>query len=108
MVEKSFVRTERGVVAYVTFTLPEGLWADSISLVGDFNGWDTAAHPMRRDHQGRWTITIELEPNRTYEFLYYCDGEWLTDSHADGYVENQYGGHNCLVQTHLPPEWVAT
>lgn len=38
------------------------LWApnaDSVAVVGDFNGWDRAAHPMQpRGHTGIWTCFI--------------------------------------------------
>ena len=35
--------------------------AAAISVVGDFNGWDTAANPMTRlNEQGLWGATVEL------------------------------------------------
>lgn len=34
--------------------------AAAVSVVGDFNGWDPAAHPMRRlNSEGLWSATIE-------------------------------------------------
>ena len=37
--------------------------AESVSVAGDFNGWSTTAHPMVRDEDGRWTITVPLQAN---------------------------------------------
>ncbi len=35
--------------------------ATAVSVVGDFNGWDAAAHPMTRlNEQGLWGATVEL------------------------------------------------
>ncbi|MCS7260585.1 MAG: isoamylase early set domain-containing protein [Anaerolineae bacterium] len=110
MIRKTFVRTHQGVVARVQFRLPHSIWADRICLVGDFNGWDTTAHPMQRNSNGEWYIEIDLEPARRYEFRYLCDGErWMNDPEADAYEPNPYGGKNSVIFTDLPEEegdWV--
>ena len=36
--------------------------ATSASLVGDFNGWNRAAHPMQRDSFERWRVDIAASP----------------------------------------------
>lgn len=41
--DKTFVETDSGLVARVTFTLPNSIWADAIYLVGDFNLWRNSA-----------------------------------------------------------------
>jgi len=100
MIYKEFLKTEQGgTVVRVTLTLPDGIWADNIYLVGDFNGWDQSSHPMRRNHAGQWTTVVDLQPGRAYQFRYLCDGEWMNDSQADAYVFNPYGSHNFIVVT---------
>ena len=99
MIHKTFVETEHGSIARVTFTLPDSTWADTIYLVGDFNGWNQSSHPFQLDREGNWTITIDLEVNRSYEFRYRRDGDWMNDSQADGYVRNFHGSDNFLVVT---------
>ena len=74
MISKTFIEREGHVVARVTFTLPLSLWADTIYLVGDFNDWSRSSHPLRRDREGRWTLTIDLLPGRANQFRYLCDG----------------------------------
>lgn len=38
--------------------------AKGLFLVGDFNGWDRNAHPLRRNEQGMWELFIP-DPGRT-------------------------------------------
>src|SRR5215470_9957150 len=103
MIQKTFLATERGPIARITFTLPECLWADKVYLVGDFNNWSRLSHPFRQDREGRWTITVDLEVGRTYQFRYLRQQEWLNESQADGYVRNPFGSQNFLVITTPPP-----
>ena len=32
--------------------------AHALHLIGDFNGWDRAAHPLRRDEYGAWSVFL--------------------------------------------------
>lgn len=77
----------------VTFELPCDPWVERVSLVGEFNAWDTRSTPMTRERTGAdWKVTVELEIGRRYRYRYLVGGEkWLNDWHADGYVENPYG-----------------
>jgi 1,4-alpha-glucan branching enzyme len=100
MISKTFVETEKGPIARVTFTLPNSMWADTVYLVGDFNDWDRTSHPFQRDREGRWTLTVDLETGRAYQFRYLRDGrDWMNDSEADAYVHNRYGSDNFVVVT---------
>jgi 1,4-alpha-glucan branching enzyme len=109
MIRKTFIETERGLVARVTFILPNSTWADTIYLVGDFNEWNHSSHPFQCGREGTWTITIDLEVGRCYQFRYLHDGEWINDGQADGFVGNRHGSDNSLVVTdpkfrHYPEE----
>ena len=83
----------------VTFELPSNMWAERVNLVGEFNDWDTAATPMRRNRSdANWKATLELEIGKHYRFRYLIDGkEWLNDWHADDHVENPYGSYDSVV-----------
>lgn len=100
MIQKTFVEVEGQTVARVTFTLPETVWADHITLVGDFNNWDTQSHCFGRNGSGVWIITVDLEPRRAYQFRYFQDNrQWINDSSADACVHNIYGSDNFIVVT---------
>lgn len=89
---------------YVSFELPSCLWADRIFLVGDFNQWNETATPMQQERDGIWRATVELPQGHRYEFRYLIDGQWMSDSHADGFAENSFGISNSIVQTTIPIE----
>ncbi len=47
---------------------------------------------MRKLKNGSFTLTIDLEPNREYQFRYLLDDEiWENDEEADKYISNPYG-----------------
>lgn len=88
----------------VTFALPASIWADRITLVGDFNDWDTEATPLRQLETG-WMVTLDLEAGQEYHYRYVHNGsEWHNDWHADAYARNAYGGDDSVVIT---PAFVA-
>lgn len=101
MIHKTFVEHNGRLAAQVTFVVPNGLWADTLYLVGDFNGWQRTTHPFDHDERaGRWTITVHLEIGRAYQFRYLRDqSDWLNDNQADAYVINPYGTDNFVVVT---------
>ncbi len=88
-------------ILLVTFRLPSSVWADSVHLVGDFNGWNRRSHPLTRSRvDGSWEITLELDQDRAYQFRYLTDGtDWQNDWNADRYVPNPFGGENSVLET---------
>jgi len=83
MIKKNYFEENGKNLARVTFSLPSSIWADQISLVGDFNGWDSIAYPLLRGRDGTWTISVNLEIGRSYKFYYLSDGaDRMYDSQA--------------------------
>lgn len=92
-------RMLRNGVVRVTFTMPVGIWADTIHLVGDFNNWDTLATPLRLDEQN-WSVSLDLDVNKAYQYRYLINGkDWYNDWRADSYAPNNLGGDNSVVVT---------
>lgn len=61
--------------------------AKTISLVGDFNGWDKSAHPMKALKDGSFSVTINLAAGNAYQFRYLADNAtWLNEAQADKMV----------------------
>jgi 1,4-alpha-glucan branching enzyme len=48
--------------------------AESVRLVGGFNGWDLAATPMQRMPDGCWMASLELH-HEHHQYLFLVDGE---------------------------------
>ena len=62
--------------------------ARSVSLIGDFNGWNPAAHPMQRQIDGRWYIEVGMTHGH-HQYLFLIDGKPAPDPNAMGSVRNE-------------------
>lgn len=73
--------------------------ASEANLVGEFNNWDIKATPMKKLKDGSFTVTIDLERDREYQFRYVLDNEyWGNAENADRYVSTPYGdGKNSII-----------
>jgi 1,4-alpha-glucan branching enzyme len=83
----------------VTFRLPDTTRADRISVVGEFNNWDSTATPMHlRSSDAQWMAAVVLQAGQRYRFRYLLDGkEWLNDWYADDYEDNTFGDSDSVV-----------
>ena len=74
--------TRRGSVR-VTFVLPATEPAGPVSVVGDFNGWDPYAHPLRRRSNGIRSAVVTIPAGSTLRFRYLAEGGiWFDDETA--------------------------
>lgn len=98
MLKKKFLKTK----CKVTFELPDGIeGVEEVFLVGDFNNWDEQATPMSKKKGGKFSITLDLELNRDYQYRYLVNGrDWHNDHHADRYVPNPFSEYNSVVSTY--------
>ena len=89
-------------ICKVTFEVPKQAArnAESIHLVGEFNGWSKAHTPLERRKSGSYNVTVDLEAGRAYQFRYLVDGaSWQNDWAADRYVPtNLLGVENSVVE----------
>ena len=67
--------------------------------MGEFNDWNPAATPMKYSKKKKaFTVTLDLEPGRQYQFRYVVDGDhWCNDWDADAYVPSEPGHGNYVV-----------
>lgn len=90
-------RTSSPTVTKVTFSIPVDQLDQPVSVVGEFNGWDPYAHPLKKRSNGTRSVSVELEPGRAYRFKYLtADGSWLTEPDTD-LVGNDYDGLDSLI-----------
>jgi 1,4-alpha-glucan branching enzyme len=88
--KKQYLKTKP--ICKVTFRVSKAAAksAQSIHVVGDFNNWSVTQTPMRRLKSGEFTVTVDLETSRAYEFRYIIDGMgWENDWEADRYVPSK-------------------
>jgi 1,4-alpha-glucan branching enzyme len=71
-------------------------YAETVFVVGSFNGWNSGANPLKRDRDGIWTAIVDLFPG-IYEYRYLVDERWKDDPACTVRCVNQYGGYNCVL-----------
>lgn len=81
-------KPRRDGMVRVTFTLPAAEPAAAVSVVGDFNGWDPWAHPLRRRTNQTRSASVTVPTGSTLRFRYLAEGGyWFNDdtlSPSDG------------------------
>jgi 1,4-alpha-glucan branching enzyme len=70
--------------------------AKAVSLVGDFNQWDPAAHPMKHMPDQSWLLNVELKHGH-HRYAFLVDGVLTLDPRAQGITRNDKGERVCLV-----------
>jgi hypothetical protein len=87
---------DNGLAIQFELHLPKD--AAKVSVVGDFNGWDTTATPMEQERgKGAWSAKVTLLPGR-HVYAYIVNGErWIVDPLAPQVSDADYGPANALV-----------
>ena len=76
--------------------------ARSVSVVGDFNDWDSAASPMTRfGSNGPWTVTVKVTPGR-HLYAFMVDGNLVVDPRAPRARDLDYGGEASVLMVNAP------
>jgi len=90
--KKQFMKSKP--ICKVTFHLSKEAVAQAkkVALVGDFNEWNPSATPMKKQKDGGFSVTLNLEQGREYQFRYLLDDTiWENDWCADKYVPSAVG-----------------
>jgi 1,4-alpha-glucan branching enzyme len=91
--------SKAGRTCRVTFEVWPEDHTQTAALCGEFNGWDPAAHPMKRRKDGSFALTLSLPVGQSYQFRYLLDGErWTNDPAADASRPNPFGSTDSVVQ----------
>jgi hypothetical protein len=97
--QKKYLKTKP--ICKVKFELPKEVTktATRVCVVGEFNDWDQCANTMKKQKNGNFTTTLDLEPGLEYQFRYFIDDEyWKNDPNADKYIPNNLcGADNSVV-----------
>ena len=98
MIKKISVKKDKTVK--VTFVIAGDNARLPASVLGDFNEWDPAAHPMRKRNNGTYSVTLTLPMAEKFCFRYRSnDGFWFNEAEADGFETNDLGSENCVLET---------
>ena len=70
-----------------------------VSVVGDFNGWDPLAHPLRKRSNGTRSAAVQLEAGRSYRFKYLAHGDdWFLETDVGTTRADQNGVVDSLLE----------
>jgi len=64
--------------------------AHSASLVGDFNQWNPASHPLKQMPDRSWLLNVELKHGH-HRYAFLVDGVLTLDPTAQGVTRNDKG-----------------
>jgi len=75
--------------------------ARSVSVAGDFNGWNPGETKLERSEGGMWTATIALKPGR-YQYMFVVDGkQWIADPLATDDAGDGFGSQNAVLDVSI-------
>jgi hypothetical protein len=89
----------RAIPVEITF---DAAAAKSVSIVGDFNQWDSAAAPLTRfGANGPWTVTVKVMPGR-HLYAFMVDGKLVVDPKAPHTLDPDFGGDASVLMVNVP------
>jgi hypothetical protein len=89
----------RAVPVPITF---DAAGAKSVSIVGDFNDWNSTAAPLTRfGTNGPWTTTVKVMPGR-HLYAFMVDGKLVVDPRAPSTRDLDYGGEASVLMVNTP------
>ncbi len=86
-ITKQYLKTKP--ICKVTFIVP-AKEANSVSVAGEFNEWNTEATVLKKLKNGNFKGTVALPKGNKFEFKYVVDGQWTNEVEADGYQWNDF------------------
>ena len=88
-------RVEDGQVLFFFY----GDQAKSVSLAGEFNGWDSNKTRLQKDEQGMWRTALAAPPPPgLYHYKFVINGEWWLEDPTNGMkAPDGFGGLNSVL-----------
>jgi len=75
--------------------------ADSVSVLGDFNGWSREIPFKPKGEEGYWLAEVQVKPGE-YRYILIVDGkERPGDPLADYFIDDDFGSKNSVVRIGL-------
>ena len=86
-IKKQYLKSKP--ICKVTFTV-HAKDAKEVAVVGDFNNWETKNSNLKKLKNGTFKGVLDLEKDKTYEFRYIVDGNYINEEKADSYKWNNF------------------
>ena len=88
-IAKQYLKTKP--ICKVTFTVP-AKDAEKVAVVGDFNNWNPKRSMLKKLKNGTFKGTFDLPKEKTFDFKYIVDGDFINETEADRYQCNDFAG----------------
>lgn len=93
-IKKRYLKSKPECKVTFRLTRTAAAGASKACIAGDFNDWQPAATPMKALKGGDFTVTLDLQSGREYQYRYIVDGhQWITDDDADRYTGSGFADH---------------
>ncbi len=94
-IQKKFLKDKD--ICKVTF-LVTSKKVEKVEVFGSFNNWKGIR--LKKRPFGVFKKNLKLPMDQSFEFKYRIDGTlWVNDREADDYINNEFGGKNCVLTT---------
>ena len=96
-----------GKICKVTFLVEKeaSQGAQNVTIAGDFNCWSSTETPLKKEKNGSFSVTVELEAGKEYQYRYLLDGNrWENDWKADKYIPAPFSNTDNSVVICIPSE----
>lgn len=99
--KKSFSKDKTKCTVTFIVSAEAAKGANTINIAGDFNSWSSTDTALTKSKDGSFSVKIELDADREYQFRYLFDGcRWENDWNADKYIPAPYSNaDNSVVVT---------
>jgi 1,4-alpha-glucan branching enzyme len=88
-------------LVFVQFRV-EAIGAESVAIAGDFTGWAPEHDLEDLNGDGIWTGRVPVRPG-VHSYMFVIDGSnWITDPHAERYLEDGFGNRNAVLAVTAP------
>ena len=81
-----------------TFTFKPSGTAQTVTVAGDFNGWNPRANPMSMRGDGTYVAEVELEEGTRYYKFVVDERNWYHDPRNPDRVNDGHGGANSVLR----------
>jgi cyclomaltodextrinase / maltogenic alpha-amylase / neopullulanase len=76
--------------------VPQGTAPTKVTVAGQFNGWNTQSHELKRAEDGPFELFVPLSPGR-HSYKLVIDGQWSLDPANNEKASDGVGGENSVV-----------
>ena len=72
--KKTFSKDKKKCTVTFTVSAEAAHGAKKINIAGDYNSWSSTDTPLKQGKDGSFSVKLELDADKEYQFRYLLDG----------------------------------